>query len=162
MEADLTSHRIEGYAVHGGAEFSVPLISHISGNLFVGGCIAGVPLPLNIEHVVSLYPWESYLTTEDVVSVMAVRLFDSTDLPDEQLLWAIAAHAHRMCALGPTLVHCQAGLNRSNLIAALALILHGMTGTEAIDLLRAKRSPAVLCNESFEAFILGVGEAPAL
>lgn len=161
MDADLTSHRIEGYAVHGSAEFSVPLISHISGNLFVGGCIDKVPLPLNIEHVVSLYQGESYRMSVDVRSTLSVKLFDSLDLPPEQLLWAIAAHAHRMCALGPTLVHCQAGLNRSNLIAALALILHGMTGADAIDLLRAKRSPAVLCNESFEAFILGVGEAPA-
>jgi protein-tyrosine phosphatase len=150
---------IEGFAVHGNTPFSMPLISHVAGNLYQGGCIDEVPLPEQIQHVVSLYPWERYRAHDGVVSSLTVKLFDSSDLPDEQLLWAVAAHVHRVCALGPTLVHCQAGLNRSGMISALALILHGRTPREAVDLLRSSRSPAVLCNEAFERFVLS-REAP--
>mgnify|MGYP001561544085 FL=1 len=55
---------------------------------------------------------------------------------------------------GPTLVHCQAGLNRSGLVAANALRLRGMPASEAIALLRRQRSPAVLCNSAFEEWLL--------
>lgn len=156
--ADLASHHIEGIARHGNTPFRVPLISHIAGNLYVGGCIGGVPLPAGIEHVVSLYQWEQYKAHEGVKTTLTAKMFDAAEMPDEQLLWALAAHVHRVCALGPTLVHCQAGLNRSNLIAALALILHGKKPAEAIELLRAQRSPAVLCNDTFEAFVMAVGD----
>ena len=53
--------------------------------------------------------------------------------------------------------NCQAGLNRSNLIAAQTLIFNGYAAREAIDLLREKRGPAVLCNQSFEQFLLRQG-----
>jgi protein-tyrosine phosphatase len=52
-------------------------------------------------------------------------------------------------------VHCQAGLNRSGLVTALALILNGMSPERAIGLLRQKRTPLVLCNGAFEAWLLG-------
>jgi len=54
---------------------------------------------------------------------------------------------------GPTLVHCQAGLNRSSLVAARALVLGGMTADDAIALIREKRSPACLCNPAFERWL---------
>jgi protein-tyrosine phosphatase len=50
---------------------------------------------------------------------------------------------------GKTLVHCQAGLNRSGLVAAVALMKLGRTADEAIKLLRDSRSPMVLCNDTF-------------
>jgi protein-tyrosine phosphatase len=52
---------------------------------------------------------------------------------------------------GPTLVHCQAGLNRSGLVAAFTLMRMGFTAQDAIDLLRNSRSPMVLSNETFVA-----------
>jgi protein-tyrosine phosphatase len=52
------------------------------------------------------------------------------------------------------LVHCQAGLNRSGVVTALALINLGYTPTAAIELMREKRSPLVLCNEAFENWVL--------
>jgi len=55
---------------------------------------------------------------------------------------------------GVTLVHCQAGINRSGLVTALALVEEGMKAVDAIALLRAKRSPAVLCNRAFEQWLL--------
>ena len=54
---------------------------------------------------------------------------------------------------GATAHNCQAGLNRSGLVAGLALIRSGMTPAVAINLLRSKRSPAVLCNPTFERFL---------
>lgn len=153
-EADLTSHRIEGIARHGNKGFSVPLISHVAGNLFQGGCIDGVPLPESILHVVSLYPWERYAEHEGVLSSTTVRMYDSAEGPDETLVWLLAAHVNRLCAHAPTLVHCQAGLNRSGMIAGLALRLNGLAPQSAVDLLRSRRSPAVLCNATFEAFVL--------
>jgi protein-tyrosine phosphatase len=69
--------------------------------------------------------------------------------------------------LGPTLVHCQAGLNRSGLICALALVADGCAPADAITLLRERRCSAVLCNEAFERYVLdhgndhGLEHAPA-
>lgn len=54
------------------------------------------------------------------------------------------------------LVHnCQAGLNRSSLVAARALFLDGFgTGETILTHLREQRSPAVLCNPAFEEEVL--------
>lgn len=154
MKTDLETHHIEGIARHGMRPFSVPLISHVSGNLYQGGCIDGVPLPSGIEHVISLYQSEAYRPHDGVKSWLSVKMFDAAELPDEQMLWTIAQHVHRCCALGPTLVHCQAGLNRSGMISALALILYGKKPEEAVAVLREARCDAVLCNPTFEEFVL--------
>ena len=53
------------------------------------------------------------------------------------------------------LVRCQAGLNRSSLVAALALVHRGLAPQEAIDAIRAGRSPNCLFNRSFAAHVLG-------
>lgn len=123
----------------------------------VAGRMHGLVLPVEIEHVVSLYPWESYSYSHEPKSVLTVRMYDSEDQGYAQVD-AIAAWINVCRADGPTLVHCQAGLNRSSLVAARALMLGGMGGAEAIALLRAKRSPAVLCNRAFEAHLLSLDE----
>lgn len=51
------------------------------------------------------------------------------------------------------LVRCQAGLNRSSLITALALMHMGSSASAAIEHLRTVRSPYVLCNESFVNYL---------
>jgi protein-tyrosine phosphatase len=51
------------------------------------------------------------------------------------------------------LVHCQAGLNRSGVVVAYALMLNGMSAAEAIARIRERRSPAVLCNPQFERWL---------
>ena len=45
MRADLESHHIEGFAYHGDTQFYAPLVSHITGNLWTGGCYNDVRLP---------------------------------------------------------------------------------------------------------------------
>lgn len=54
------------------------------------------------------------------------------------------------------LIRCQAGWNRSGLVTALVLIRSGVPAREAIDLMRFRRSPYVLCNSQFEKWLLSV------
>jgi hypothetical protein len=49
---------------------------------------------------------------------------------------------------------CQAGLNRSSLVAALVLLKEGYSAEEAINLIREKRSPHALFNPHFVKFII--------
>jgi protein-tyrosine phosphatase len=162
IAADFGSHHIEGFAraaIERGqsGRFRVPLISHVDGNLWQGGCINGVQLPADFRYVVSLYPWERYKLPAGC-GRLEVRMYDSLDQAFDQVD-GIAETVNTACAKGKTLVHCQAGLNRSGLIAARALMLRGThTAAEAIELLRAKRSPVVLCNAAFERYLLALDE----
>ena len=56
------------------------------------------------------------------------------------------------------LIRCQAGLNRSGIVMALVLIRDGYSPAEAITLMREKRSPAVLCNQQFTRWLLGLDD----
>lgn len=79
------------------------------------------------------------------------RAYDSADVPD--VTEAVNAAYDTWKAGGKVLIHCQAGLNRSGLTAALVLMADGYTADDAIRLLRDKRSPVVLCNQAFERFL---------
>lgn len=149
IDFDPTVQRMRGVAIHGNTPFDVPFISRITGNLWTGGCQRGLILPEHIVHVVSLYPWEAYRHAHEVDSKLAVKLYDSDDEPDAAQVDALARWVSVCMDQGPTLVHCQAGLNRSALVAGAALIHRGLMPEVAIDLLREQRSPAVLCNETF-------------
>jgi protein-tyrosine phosphatase len=149
---DPTSERMVGIARHGNTPFDVPFISQIEGNLWQGGCKDGLVLPTFIKHLVSLYPWEAYTVGHQLSSALEVRMYDSEDQAFNQVD-AIAAWVKNCMADGPTLVHCQAGLNRSSLLAGRVLTMGGLEGWQAVKLLREKRSPACLCNPSFERWL---------
>jgi protein-tyrosine phosphatase len=151
-EADLTTHRIEGIARMGNKKFTVALFSHIIGNLYTGGCPVQ-EAPKDFKFIVSLYPWEPY-EIHDHQMLTSIKLYDHGEIPDETTVRILAKHVNECVKIGPTLVHCQAGLNRSALVAAVALIETGMKPTDAIALLREKRCDAVLCNEHFERWLL--------
>lgn len=159
--ADWQNHHIEGYAraaIEAGKDgaFSAPLISHIEDNLYVGGCINGVRLDDDWQTVVSLYKWERYALGPNTQRY-EVTMYDAGEVPDiEQLHQLADTVVAALLVGGKVLVHCQAGLNRSNLVAALALIKLGRTPSEAIGLLREKRSPVVLCNQAFEQWLLSL------
>ena len=162
-KADWQSQHIEGiaraaYERGEDGHFDAPLISEIKPNLWVGGYLP-VELPQDFTHVLSLYRWGKYKFGPNTEH-REVEMYDSGDVPDVDQMneladWVNAAHD----AGGKVLVHCQAGLNRSNLITALALIKNGMPPDEAIALLREKRSPLVLCNAAFETWLLYQGES---
>ena len=149
---DPTVQRMTGITVHGNIPFDVPFISEIAPSLWQGGCQNGLILPTFIRHLVSLYPWEAYAIHHQLHSGLAILMYDSTEQEFNQVD-AIAAWINACRADGPTLVHCQAGLNRSSLVAARALVLEGTPADEAIKLVRDKRSPACLCNPSFERWL---------
>ena len=151
--ADLETHRIEGIARMGNTPFSVPLFSQINETLWQGGCPVGVA-PEEFEFIVNLYPWEPYRWHPNQ-EMHIHTLYDSETLPDLRLLDYLSDIVNSCRRRGRTLVHCQAGLNRSAFITALALIKDGNAPEAAIALLRSKRSPAILCNAAFEKYLLG-------
>lgn len=153
---DPINQPIEGYAraaVEQGRDghFKCPLVTQITETLWTGGCIGGVRLPDDFKYVISMYPWEKFEIGPKTVRYEH-KMYDSLD----QTLDAvelIAKDAKRCVTFGKTLIHCQAGLNRSGLIAGRTLMLLGHTADEAIALLREKRSPEVLCNRHFEDYL---------
>lgn len=68
--------------------------------------------------------------------------------------------ADRVAHQSPTLVRCQAGLNRSALVAAMALIRLGWDPEDAIVRIREARSPYALFNSSFVAHLRSYQPAP--
>lgn len=154
---DPRKDRMVGTTAHGNFPFDVPYISEIADNLWQGGCANGLVLPKEIVHLISLYPWETYSIISEIRSVLSVVMYDSLDQSYEQID-GIADWVNTCRSDGPTLVHCQAGLNRSSLVVARSLMFNGMSATDAIALLREKRSPAVLCNTAFETWLLTVDQ----
>lgn len=72
-------------------------------------------------------------------------------MPSRERLEAFVDVIHGYAQHEPTYWHCHAGLNRSGLCVALYLHRHrGLRISEAIRLLRYRRSALVLCNPTFE------------
>ena len=155
IDFDPTVKRMKGATAHGGLSFDVPFVSEIGFNLWQGGCEQGLQLPKFIRHLVSLYPWERYTVKHELDSVLVVRMYDSVDQTFDQVE-ELARWVNVCRATGAVLVHCQAGLNRSSLVAARALMLGGKTADDAIRIVRERRSPACLCNRAFEAYLRGL------
>lgn len=153
LAVDPQRKRLVGVSAHGLLPFDVPFISEVAPNLWLGGCQDDLVLPRFLRHLVSLYPWERYTIEHDLGSRLEVRMYDSVAQSFGQVD-AIALWVNDCRANGPTLVHCQAGLNRSSLVVARALILGGMPPRTAIEQIRRKRSPVCLCNPSFETWLL--------
>jgi protein-tyrosine phosphatase len=153
IEFDPLTQHMRGVSVHGHKPFDVPFMSEVASNLWQGGCQDGMILPSFIKHLVSLYPWESYRVNHALDTALQVVMYDSEDQAFDQVD-TIAAWVNGCRATGPVLVHCQAGLNRSSLVAARALVLEGMPPADAIARIRATRSPACLCNPAFERWLL--------
>lgn len=146
--------RIYGYTNHGNFPIDCPVITEVTPTLLQGGCERGLILPNTVKHVVSLYRWERYKAKHPLKSFLEVEMYDSADgEPDREQIVTLARWVNVCRSTGTTLVHCQAGLNRSALVVAAALMLEGWTAEFTIDFLREQRSPAVLCNPTFEAWL---------
>ena len=156
LQADFESHPIAGY-LHTGERLNVPLVSHITDNLYVGGCIQDVDVEDFFSHIFSLYMWEQYKFSEGTVH-SEVKMYDSRSNPiDVETVESMSDEI--VTALnegGNVLVHCQAGINRSNLLATRALMKwKSISARDAIVILREKRSPLVLANKTFENYLMG-------
>lgn len=151
-EFDPTVQRMVGVSAHRYLSFNVPYVTEIADNLWQGGCRNGLILPRFFKHLVSLYMVEQYKVKHELDSKFSIKAYDSVDQSTDQID-AVAAWVNTARQSGPVLVHCQAGLNRSGLVVARALMLNGMSSDAAIRLIRERRSPAVLCNPAFEGWL---------
>jgi protein-tyrosine phosphatase len=84
---------------------------------------------------------------------------DKEELPDLHRLCELARLGARMIEQGNrVLVHCGMGHNRSALLAGIILTYLGMSGEDALTLLRAKRQGA-LYNKTFAAYVASLPSA---
>ena len=151
---DAIGRRVTGVTTHGGHVLDMPLMSEILPGLWMGGCEDGVTLPGVFDFVLSMYPWEKYELHEDVLQRLEIAMYDQRGKVDGDLVLDVAGLVNEWRKQGTVLVHCQAGLNRSGLVTATALVLDGWDPAAAIAHLRDRRGPAVLCNPDFEAWVL--------
>lgn len=114
------------------------------------------------QRILNLYPWAKYVVPEGTLVAMA-ELYDSHDEPDKEEIDRLAFRVIEWLEEGhTTLVHCQAGLNRSALVSARVIMLReGVGAIDAINLIRQKRSAICFCNQGFEQFLLGL-DVPVL
>ena len=146
----------------------LPLYSEILPNLFQGGTADDDTIDVpkkrkgfdgthQFDAVVTLYAWAHPMPW----GVEERRFgFPDGDLIAEYLptIHDLANWAYAKWQAGArVLVRCQAGLNRSGLITALALMNHGLSADDAITLIREQRSPDALFNWAFEDYIHAVG-----
>ena len=106
------------------------------------------------DTVVTMYAWASPVDWHVKEIRFGVMDGDLSDI-DTKLLHEIVVAAHTDWKAGKrVLVRCQAGINRSSLVAALVLIREGYSARKAIDLLRERRGQAVLSNRNFQQWLL--------
>ncbi len=75
------------------------------------------------------------------------------DLPDLHKLHAVARLGASLVESGhKVLSHCGMGFNRSALVAGLILTYLGLSGAQAVELLRERR-PGALFNEKFAEYL---------
>ncbi len=75
---------------------------------------------------------------------------DDMFVPDGHAIRSIASLVADRVEIGDrVLVHCTAGLNRSGIVSARAMMWLGYSAKESIDLLRKRRSKQALCNSNF-------------
>ncbi len=124
----------------------------------------------HFDTVVTLYA--SAQPVDWYVKEVRLGFFDhnEVDLDEHDLANAVRT-AYRDWSRGKrVLIRCQAGWNRSGLITALVLLLHGYNAGDAIALIREKRSKNALCNRHFEqwihlngpGFVARISDSPSL
>lgn len=91
--------------------------------------------------------------------------FSDTTRPSERELTRAAAAgrsvANELYNRGRVLVTCNAGLNRSGLVAGLALCYGTrLPGDEIVDRIRRARGPAALGNWAFEKIVRDLASSP--
>lgn len=150
-------HRVTGWVPHAeirgmDPRLDVALISQVTENFWQGGCMHDVELPAFFDFVLSLYPWEQY-KLDPRTERLEVKMYDSLDQDTGQVDELADLLLDRIYDGQTVLVHCQAGLNRSGLIAAAVLVKQGMSPDDAIQHLRTNRCGLVLSNETFEDYV---------
>lgn len=109
---------------------------------------------VNLANRKTQYTWKQWGACKQFIVRCPIE--DEDFLPPVDLLYSMADTVNNLRKSENVLVHCEAGLNRSGMICALALMRgpEQMTARQAIDHLRNARDFSVLCNATFERFLL--------
>lgn len=111
------------------------------------------------DTVVSLYSQEGFGPDPGVTHHTHKMIDGGLDPADHARLHELADEVVTSVSSGEAvMVRCMAGMNRSGLVAGLALVKMGWGANEAITRMREARSPYVLFNEDFTAFIRETAE----
>jgi hypothetical protein len=135
------------------AEQKIPSVSMIEPRLEQGmrpSHYAPYDLIVNCEQHLARRPMEGY--TGGLIHIPFVDS-DDTDIPAVMIHAAVDAIARVLASGGWVLVHCTGGLNRSSLVSGAYLVRRGMTGREAIEALRERRSQHALTTRAFERWV---------
>jgi hypothetical protein len=114
----------------------------------------------DFDTVVTLYAWAR--PADWLVEEIRYGFYDS-DIGhiDFDAVQRAADFAYSAWTSGKrVLVRCQAGINRSGLVMAHVLMKHGYKANDAINLMREKRSKAVLLNRHFVDYLVMSDEVP--
>lgn len=128
----------------------------IAQNLWMGSAPIRIVPPM-FSFVVNVNDYLDYSFAKTQM-ILHIKLDDCQLIPSESVLHLLADFVNSARKVGPTLVHCQAGLNRSGIVTALALIKNGMTANDAIAQMRKARGPDVLCNPWFVTWLQALGK----
>lgn len=134
-------------------EIEMPVFSQISENLWQAGCPQnGIPLPGRFAHVINLAGVLAYRAHHVLATSTVVDMADSSD-QSMDIVDPLARLVADLAATSAVLVNCQAGLNRSGVVVARALMHRGLTADEAIAAVRAGRHSKALYNEHFVTWL---------
>jgi hypothetical protein len=125
------------------------------GNRLILGAHPSDGLPPDVDVIVNVDSFRWYDVPKDVLYIHHAGIEDEDVLPDMTTMHRLADFVNDMRSAGKTvLVHCRLGLNRSGLLVALAMIHEGYNPSDVLWILRATRDPYVLCNKTFEEYLL--------
>jgi protein-tyrosine phosphatase len=113
---------------------------------------------LPFDAIVTMYAWARPADWNIQEFRYGVPDASITDIDLDRLRQAVEFGYDRWKSGDRVLVRCQAGLNRSGLVAALIMIKDGLTAQSAINCIRDSRGPDALFNENFHAWLLKEGE----
>ncbi len=137
-----------------GGDIELPMFSEIADGIWQAGCPENMlPLPRRFAHVVNLAGVPSFREHHVLKTSTVVDMADSSD-QSMAMVDPLAKLIVDLAAAGDDVaVHCQAGLNRSGVVIARALMHRGLTADEAIATVRARRHPKALYNEHFVSWL---------
>jgi protein-tyrosine phosphatase len=118
-----------------------------AGEIVPGVWQSGSPQPG--EHWDAVIDLDGSAPPLDGIALYVHWLIEDGPAPELATLVALADLVNDLRrACKRVLVHCAGGINRSSLLSAAALMRDGMSATEAIDTVRARR-PGALNNQEF-------------
>ena len=144
------------------------LYSEIAPNLFMGGTAdedvihqavaynkARTDLPF--DAIITMYAWAN--PADWRVQEFRYGIYDSaiTDIDLDRLKQAVEFGYNRWLSGDRVLVRCQAGLNRSGLVAALIMMSTGLDAETAIEQIRKNRADIALFNNNYVEWLMSEG-----